>query len=67
MKKAEDGMGISGLRVGTVDELSKLSFHDVPALVVSKVAEANQGLAGLVHDPEYSICRNRAHRAGRRN
>ena len=57
-------MGISGLPVGTVDEVS---FHDVAALVVSKVAEANQGLAGLVHDPEYSICRNRAHRAGRRN
>lgn len=57
-------MGTSGLRVGTVDEVS---FHDAPALVVAKVAEANQGLAGLVHDPEYSICRNRAHRAGRRN
>ena len=55
-------MGI--LRVGAVDELS---FHDVPALVVSKIAEANQGFTSFVHDLEYTISHNRAHRAGRRN
>ena len=43
--------------------LDELSFHDVPAFAVTEVAETNQGLIGFIHDSQYLIRPDAAHRA----